>query len=40
MHAQELVVHDRGQRQAVKARHERVVHAQVVLDLACIGSDT
>ena len=33
--AEELLVHERGQREAVERLHASVVHALGVLDLAC-----
>lgn len=35
VHAQELLVHERGERQAVERLHARVVNALRVLDFAC-----
>lgn len=35
VHAQELLVHEGGQGEAVERLHARVVHALRVLDLAC-----
>ena len=40
MDAEELLVHDGRQRQAIKGRHASLIDGFRVLDLACRGGDT